>query len=73
MVSLPPLAGRHAPGHAPYSSPLGDSLYPQITANTKMTALAATGYCLFAFGPITALFFGTVACNPHEVILLILG
>lgn len=46
---------------------------PYLGLTGKMTALAAIGYCLFAFGPITALFFGTVACNPHEVILLILG
>jgi anterior pharynx defective protein 1 len=38
-----------------------------------MTALTAIGCALIAFGPVGALFFGTVASFPHQIILMILG
>ena len=38
-----------------------------------MTVLAVFSYGLIAYGPAAALFFVTVARQPHEVIILIVG
>lgn len=38
-----------------------------------MTIVDELGYIFIAFGPALAMFFITVAPNPHEVIVMILG
>ena len=38
-----------------------------------MTVLAAFAYTMIAYGPVVAMFAVTVARQPHEVIIMILG
>ena len=39
----------------------------------NMTIVDELGYIFIAFGPALAMFFVTVARQPHEVIVMILG